>query len=414
MSSLRSVCAHPKEYWNLSITGDGKIEEASTLTRFLQKCTAFVSDSHRTSLRVKVAQFCERVSDGQEIFVEKISRYARSEESWLYQALPAKPQSSVALQNEAPLTSDIRLYKEGSRYYNHPNEAIWAQFLETLRLLFLGTFSSASKEDLKTWHRTQPNICNRSVALKITWIGHATLLIQAKGMNILVDPSFQFVGPCYTRHTAPGIALHDLPPIDLIINSHIHTDHRESVEKFAMEQPAVLCAKGAESWFAQNGFSRVKGVDWWDRVSATKDGKTITLTALPAKHAATIGAMDVNCYSWMGMMLEIDEFKIYFAGDTGFDQKHFEEIRKKFDWIDLACLPIAPEKEPDMHLGVKDALDAMQILEPRMMLPIHYGAYRTGSMRLEEELNLFLEETRKRALEEKIWVLRIGESFIPS
>jgi len=417
MHSLRRVCAHPQDYWNLYITEQGEIEEATTFGSYIQWYSSFFSDAHKASLCARIAELVDDLpemgSEEQKIIAEKIARYVQSPLSWLYQAFPVKASSSLLLKEEHPIASAVRLHKEGERYYNFPGEAIWWQFFETLRLLFPGTFSSPTEVDLKTWHRVTPKICHRSEKPRITWIGHATVLIQAKGINLLIDPSFNFVSPCFKRHTEPGIALHDLPPIDIIINSHIHTDHRESVETFAPLQPTVLCAKGAENWFEQNGFSNVKGLEWWQRVSTTKDGKTITFTALPAQHGATVAARDLNCYSWMGMMIEIDGYCIYFSGDTGFNEGYFEEIRKKCGKIDLACLPIAPAYEKDMHLDHEDALEAVKILEPTLVLPIHYGAYRTGSVKIEEELNIFLDEARKREMEEKICLLRIGETFIP-
>ncbi len=141
-----------------------------------------------------------------------------------------------------------------------------------------------------------------------------------------------------------------------------------------------------------------------------RDGKKIKLTAMPAQHGSCTSVADYHRSLWMGIMIEVNGLRFYYAGDTGFNRNHLEEVKKHFGPIDVALLPIAPEGEPEMHLGHKQALDAFERLGAKKLIPIHYGAYRMGAEKIEDPLKMFLQAAQQRGLTDKIVVLKLGET----
>ena len=151
--------------------------------------------------------------------------------------------------------------------------------------------------------------------------GHATLLIQIKGVNILTDPHltqraspFSFAGP--KRYTAPGLSIEDLPKIDLILISHNHYDHLDRniliklVNKAIWIVPLVL-----NYWFKNEGITNVREYDWWDEDIV----KEIKLYCLPSQHWSKRTILNSFETLWASWAVEINDFRFWFAGDTGYN-----------------------------------------------------------------------------------------------
>ncbi|MBS0648081.1 MAG: MBL fold metallo-hydrolase [Verrucomicrobia bacterium] len=418
LESLEAVSQEPMEWWRLELTDQQEIKVASTGKSALEWLYSFFSDRLKRDLRHRVCLILEKRSsensEREKIAVEKVSRLIHSQHSWLYQADRTIKNPPLAQSQPAKdIASPIQPHEEKGRYYNFSGEYIWSQFFSTLYLLFPGSLAEPSEENLPTWHRVEWNPCARSYEPQITWLGHNTLLLQASNINVLFDPVFGFVPPCFYRHTAPPIPLGKLPLIDALGISHNHADHCEpkALKKFAAFQAAPFAPQGTEEWLKKQGFEAAQGKKWWQSTTIEREGKKIRLTAMPAQHGSCTTISDYHRSLWMGIMIEVSGLRIYFAGDTGFNRNHLEEIKKHFGPIDIALLPIAPEGEPEMHLDHQQALDAFERLGAAKMIPIHYGAYRSGSEKIEDPLKMFLEAAQQRGLIEKVIPLKLGETL---
>ena len=260
--------------------------------------------------------------------------------------------------------------------------------------------------------------------LRVTFINHATVLIQMDGLNILTDPiwsercsPFSWIGP--KRHRAPGVAFDSLPPIDYVLLSHNHYDHldmptlKRLADKYHMP---VITGLGNKIFLEQNNIGRVTEIDWHDRVSLAEG---ITATSVPARHFSGRGLSDRQTTLWMGFVIQGPSGNVYFAGDTGFGP-HFEEIRRKFAPIRLAILPIGAYLPRwfmrGVHVSPDEAVRAHQILGAGTSIAIHFGTFRLGvdgQDQAVDDLNAALDavtEPRPR-----FWALDFGEGRdIPS
>jgi len=418
LGSLYTALSEPCSWWNLELTPT-EIKTASAWKKCWQWICSFFTSGLRTDLRGRVRDLAAALPQGGarvQIVKEKVARLVHSRQSWLFEAIPnVQDPPRAASIDGGRIESPAQPYEANGRYYNYPGEDIWGQFWTTIGLLFPGALSDASHEDLHHWHRTDWQPCARSVEPKITWLGHAGMLIQAQNINLLFDPTFTFVGPCFRRHTAPPISLENLPLIDCIGISHNHGDHfdQDSLRRLAPYQPAVFAPHRLDEWFLQNGFEQADGKKWWESSIIERDGRRIKLTAMPAQHGSQTSLSDLNRSLWMGIMVEIDNFTIYFAGDTGYNEGWLNEIHEKFPHIDAACIPIAPEGEESMHFNIQDSLRAAALLQPGRVIPIHYGAYRTGTELVEDPINQFREAVaHKQDLAGRISVLQLGETLV--
>ena len=212
-----------------------------------------------------------------------------------------------------------------------------------------------------------------------TWIGHSTVLLQTQGLNILTDPFFskraspsQLIGPARVRN--PGIALRDLPPIDLILLSHSHYDHMDkpTLRWLAKHQKAKLITLLQNANHAK-GFDAVE-LDWHQ----TYPLGHAKITALPALHWSKRTIADTNRSLWGAFLIELQAGSIYFGADTGFGTgETFREVKRLFGPPRLSLLPIGAY-EPrwfmaPQHMNPKEAVTAHKLLGSKQSLAIHHG-----------------------------------------
>ena len=172
-----------------------------------------------------------------------------------------------------------------------------------------------------------------------TWIGHATFLVQAGGLNVLTDPMFSeycspWPIPRLRRAAPPGLALGELPRIDLVLLSHAHYDHldRASLRRLGPEIP-IACPLGMGPLLRGWGFRNAVELGWGE----TGELGSARLCCLPGQHGAARGLLDRDATLWCGWMLEVGGRRIYFAGDTGY-APYFPELFARFAPVDLALL----------------------------------------------------------------------------
>ena len=224
---------------------------------------------------------------------------------------------------------------------------------------------------------------NRS-APTLTWIGHASFLLQLGGLNVVTDPVFSrrvsplpFAGP--ERLTPLGLTLKDLPPLELALISHNHYDHLDeaAVKALARQHPQLhfLVPLGLKRWFERRGITQVTELDWWQ--DTTLQGAKIT--AVPAQHFSGRSVHDRNATLWCGFVLETAGRKVFFAGDTGYS-KDFAAIGQAFAPIDLALLPIgayAPRWFMQaMHINPEEAVQIFRDVGAVQAAAMHWGTFR--------------------------------------
>lgn len=223
--------------------------------------------------------------------------------------------------------------------------------------------------------------------LCVTMVGHASLLIQVAGANILTDPiwserasPFRRIGP--KRVTAPGIAFDDLPPIDVVLLSHGHYDHLDvdTLRRLqAAHDPLMVMPLGNEAIVrAAVPAARCMSGDWWDLLDL---GGGIATTLTPANHWSNRWPSDTRMTLWSGHNLDTPAGSIWFVGDTGYgDGRIFDEVRERLGSLDVALIPIGAYAPrwfmAAQHVDPADAVRIFNDVRAGRALGIHWGTFQ--------------------------------------
>lgn len=255
---------------------------------------------------------------------------------------------------------------------------------------------------------------------RATLLGHSTVLLQYKELNILTDPMFsehafpvQFAGP--KRYTPLALSPDQLPDIDIIVISHNHYDHLDvnSIETLG-NQPLWLVPLGLKSWFAEQGIENVKEMDWWQ----THQLGDLTITAMPSQHWSRRGLFDMNQSLWASWGFQWSDFTSWFGGDTGYNDIQFKEIGEALGSIDLAMIPIGAY-EPrwfmkNQHANPSDAVKIFKDIKAKAAFGIHWNTFVLTSEPLAEPVYALTQALKDHQLEssqfEAMW---IGASWQP-
>jgi L-ascorbate metabolism protein UlaG (beta-lactamase superfamily) len=267
-----------------------------------------------------------------------------------------------------------------------------------------------------------PLLRGHAESIRVTVIGHATVLIQVGGMNILTDPVWaKWAGPLpgfgVKRARPPAIAFDDLPAIDVVLLSHSHYDHLDRAALTALERrdrPLVVTGLKVGRVVPHDN---VFELDWWQRHAL---GNGIAATYVPAEHFSARGPFDRNVTLWGGFVLETPAGTIYFAGDTG-DGAHIAAIRERFGPKTLSLLPIGAYVPAwfmaPIHMNPHEAVAASEILQSRVTLPIHYGTFPLADDSYHEPLRVLdeaLNARRQAGVEIDFRVPEFGEAVVIS
>lgn len=259
----------------------------------------------------------------------------------------------------------------------------------------------------------------------LTWIGHATVLLQLGGKNILTDPHFgerasplSFAGP--KRETPPPMLLTDLPHIDLVVISHNHYDHLDlgTVKALARQaggSPRFYVPLGLAPWFHSMGIDNVVELDWWE----ARDEGDLKIHCVPVQHWSKRGLFDRNQTLWGGWVIEArgsaKPFRFFFAGDTGYS-KDFRDIAEKFGGFDLAALPIGAYAPrwfmQKQHIDPFEAVQIHQDLKARRSIAVHWGTFVLSDEPLDEPPKKLRAALKVAGIaEDQFLVLKHGETL---
>lgn len=264
---------------------------------------------------------------------------------------------------------------------------------------------------------SQPDLKRGSVF----FIGTATVIIRFAGFTILTDPNFLHRGEKVrlgyglrsTRRTSPAIDIEQLPPLDLVVLSHMHEDHFDRVaeEKLDKSVPIVTTHHAAAA-LKNAGFRSPHALDTWETLLVTKGSAQLRITSMPGVHGP--GLLSKALPPVMGSMLDFQTpegsnlLRLYITGDT-LVHDQLKEIPRRFTGIDLALLHLGGTKVLGLLLTMDDkqGVRALKIIRPRTAIPIHYNDYTVFKSPLRD----FARAVKEAGLESKIRYLKHGETY---
>jgi L-ascorbate metabolism protein UlaG (beta-lactamase superfamily) len=239
----------------------------------------------------------------------------------------------------------------------------------------------------------------------ITWIGHASFLVQFTDLNVLIDPNFANWLFLLKRIKRSGMKIEDLPRIDLVLLTHAHFDHFNKPTLRRLPEPKIGVMPRGVGSLAQNlGFTRIIELDWWESFSQ-HDWK---VTFVPSKHWGARTISD-RYRGYGGFVLEHQGRKIYHAGDSAYFDG-FKEIGKRLA-PEIALLPIGayhPASFRSVHMGPDEAVKAFRDLHAHWLVPMHFGTFKLSFEDLSEPPRWLRQIAIKENLMAKLRMLDEG------
>lgn len=218
--------------------------------------------------------------------------------------------------------------------------------------------------------------------LRVTWLGHSTMLIEIDGVRVLTDPVWgpraspsALIGP--KRFQAVPVSLREMPAVDVVVISHDHYDHLDypTIRALAKTNVPFVTSLGVgahlEYWGVQP--ERITELDWWQSYSLSNSG--IVLTAAPSQHFSGRGLKDRNATLWSSFAIRSPKHSVFFSGDTGLTTE-YQSIRERLGPFDIVMLEVGAYYPAwgDIHLGPDNALKAHAMLGG-VFMPVHWGTF---------------------------------------
>jgi L-ascorbate metabolism protein UlaG (beta-lactamase superfamily) len=245
--------------------------------------------------------------------------------------------------------------------------------------------------------------------IAITWIGHASFLVQFTDLNVLIDPNFANWLFLLKRIRRSGMKIGHLPPIDLVLLTHAHFDHFHKPTLRRLPHPKIgVMPWGVGDLAHDLGFARVIELEWWE--SFAHQNWKVTLT--PSKHWGARMLRDKH-RGYGGFVLEHQGRKIYHAGDSAYFDG-FKEIGRVFA-PEIALLPIGayhPESFRCVHMGPEEAIKVFKDLNARWLVPMHYGTFKLSFEAMDEPPRLLKALAAQAGLSRHLKFLEEGNPEI--
>lgn len=243
----------------------------------------------------------------------------------------------------------------------------------------------------------------------ITWIGHASFLIQTHKTNLLIDPIWSKWLKVVKRLKKPGFEIHHLPDIDFVLVTHAHFDHldRRTLRKVAADQPIVVPI-GVGNLVHDLGFHIVHELDYWQKLKLGP----IDVSLTPCYHWGARFLADLH-RGFGGFAIELEGRTIFHCGDSAFFPG-FREIGEHFN-IDIALLPIGAYDAPtgrEVHMNPEEAVRTFIELNAKTLVPMHYGSFRLGYEPMDEPLERLVKAARDHSIEDKLLVMNEGKPVV--
>lgn len=298
-----------------------------------------------------------------------------------------------------------------NEYHNYTGSKIPTNVSNMLAYYFLNTFNITHLNYFKTHSQCLPTQFLNNFLLSMHYsdfsnvvvipLGHASCLILYQRLRILLDPILDKSSFFFHRYTEP-VTLFSITPIDVIIFSHDHPDHfnKKDLRSILTLSPhaKIYAPSGFDKIFAEFGLLKdnLKTATWWETLPI--NGKSISITCLPAIHWSQSTLENRNKSLWASWMITLDDTSIYFTGDTAYG-KHFKTIASYFRPIDIALIPIAPyhprKIQKASHINTEESFQAFLDLGKPIFIPIHWGVFAYGEEPLKEPIqkiiNLFIK-----------------------
>ncbi|HEX2716957.1 MAG TPA: MBL fold metallo-hydrolase [Gemmatimonadaceae bacterium] len=254
--------------------------------------------------------------------------------------------------------------------------------------------------------------------MRITYIGHATVLIEVAGHRILTDPNFDVaLGRFLPRVSAPGIALDALPKLDAILLSHAHADHLSFTSLAALPSDIPLFAPPKiAQWLATRGWKNATPLPWGGSVAVGD----ITIHAAVARHMGSRYGYD----RWRGdasmYLLDTGTVSLFFAGDTGLTEATHrlveDRLRPHGRQLDVALLPIghAPWWKFNFrrgHLTTADAITLFERLDAKIFIPYHWGTFDHVTAKAHDAIVRLRAHLPTYARQHQVRIIEPGEAF---
>ena len=256
--------------------------------------------------------------------------------------------------------------------------------------------------------------------LRVTWMGHSSMLIEIDGYTVLTDPIWskraspvQFAGP--KRFFDPVVALDKLPKLDAIIISHDHYDHLDETTIKAMKDHVELFAvplgvgEHLEDWGVDP--NKITEIDWWEEIRVGK----LVLTATPARHFSGRSLADMmgGPTLWAGWSIAGDTHKVFYSGDTAM-QPAFYDIGDKLGPFDITFIESGAYNPlwADVHIGPEQAVLAHKMLQGKVMMPVHWSTFDLANHNWTEPAERIIAAAQKENVE--VIIPRPGQSFEPT
>lgn len=256
--------------------------------------------------------------------------------------------------------------------------------------------------------------------MQITYIGHATLLLEIAGVRVLTDPNFELkLGRFLPRVTAPGLQIQALPTLDALLLTHAHADHLsfKSLDQLPRDIP-LYAPPALAHWLTKKGYTHAVSLDAEETIEL---GRGVSVHAGRATHEGSRYGLDRWRSATNMYLLESPTESVFFAGDTALTSSTHQLVEqvlwKRGRQLDIALLPIgyAPAWKPGFrrgHLTGEDALTLFETLRARAMLPYHWGTFRHVTSGAHDAIDRLRAALVDHDARERVHVIEPGESLI--